>query len=155
MKIFLDTSFFVSFLRGEGRAKEIYEKIRSEELYTSLNVVEETTYILMKLKASELTGIEGHYDVIKELKKNENVYKERLTLSKEFFRVMLNRKIEILPATISWSDVLDMMEKYHLLPNDALIAAICKHHGIRKIATFDEDFKRVDFLDVIEMEENK
>ena len=54
MKIFLDTSFFVSFLRGEGRAKEIYEKIRSEELYTSLNVVKETTYILMKLKASEL-----------------------------------------------------------------------------------------------------
>jgi len=33
MKIFLDTSFFVSFLRGEGQAKEIYEKIRSEELY--------------------------------------------------------------------------------------------------------------------------
>ncbi len=107
----------------------------------------------MKLKASELTGIERHYDVIKELKKNENVYKECLTLSKEFFRVMLNRKIEILPVTISWSDVLDMMEKYHLLPNDALIAAICKHHGIRKIATFDEDFKRVDFLDVIEIED--
>ena len=61
-------------------------------------------------------------------------------LSKEFFHVMLNRKIEILPATISWSDVLDTMEKYHLLPNDALISAICKHHGIRKIATFD-DFK--------------
>ena len=70
------------FLRGEGRAKEIYEKIRSEELYTSLNVVEETTYILMKLKAFGLTGIERHYDVIKELKKNENVYKECLTLSK-------------------------------------------------------------------------
>ena len=127
----------------------------AQKNYILLNVVEETTYILMKLKASELTGIEGHYDVIKELKKNENVYKECLTLSKEFFRVMLNRKIEILPATISWSDVLDMMEKYHLLPNDALIAAICKHHGIREIATFDEDFKRVDFLDVIEMEENK
>ena len=46
MKIFLDISFFVSFLRGEGQAKEIYEKIRSEELHTSLNVVEETTYIL-------------------------------------------------------------------------------------------------------------
>ena len=118
--------------------------------YILLNVVEETTYILMKLKASELTGIEGHYDAIKELKNNENVYKESLTLSKEFFRAMLNRKIEILPATILWSDVLDMMGKYHLLPNDALIVAICKHHGIRKIATFDEDFRRVNFLDVLE-----
>jgi len=38
---------------------------------------------------------------------------------------------------------------YGLLPNDALIAATCKHHEIRKIATFDPDFKRVDFLEVI------
>jgi len=49
--------------------------------------------------------------------------------------------------------VLEVMEKYHLLPNDALIAAICKHHGIKKIATFDPDFKRVDFLDVVELTE--
>jgi hypothetical protein len=34
-------------------------------------------------------------------------------------------------------------------PNDALIAATCKHYGIRKIATFDEDFKRVDFLEIV------
>jgi len=41
-----------------------------------------------------------------------------------------------------------MMEKYRLLPNDAAIAATCKYYGIRKIATFDDDFKRVDFLEV-------
>ena len=52
----------------------------------------------MKLKASELTGIERHYGCDKGAENNENVYKECLTLSKEFFRVMLNRKIEILPA---------------------------------------------------------
>ena len=34
-----------------------------------------------------------------------------------------------------------------------LIAATCKHHGITKIATFDSDFKRVDFLAVIELGE--
>jgi len=38
---------------------------------------------------------------------------------------------------------------YKLLPDDALIVATCKHHGIRKIATFDPDFKRVDFLEII------
>ncbi len=37
-----------------------------------------------------------------------------------------------------------------LLPNDALIAATCKYYGIKKIATFDEDFKRVDFLEVVD-----
>ena len=43
----------------------------------------------------------------------------------------------------------EMLKKYGLLPNDALIAATCKHYGIKKIATFDEDFKRVDFLEII------
>jgi predicted nucleic acid-binding protein len=51
------------------------------------------------------------------------------------------------------TDETDIAEKYGLLPNGALIAATCKHHGIRKIATFDPDFKRVDFLEVIELEE--
>ena len=36
---------------------------------------------------------------------------------------------------------------YRLLPNDALIAATCKYYGIRKIATFDEDFDRARFLE--------
>ncbi|MEM4945846.1 MAG: PIN domain-containing protein [Archaeoglobaceae archaeon] len=37
------------------------------------------------------------------------------------------------------------------MPNDALIAATCKHYGIKKIATFDEDFKKVDFLEILEL----
>ncbi len=45
------------------------------------------------------------------------------------------------------------MSLYGLLPNDALIVATCKYYGIKKIATFDEDFKRVDFLEVVELEE--
>ena len=45
--------------------------------------------------------------------------------------------------------LLETMTRYKLLPNDALIAATCKQYGIRKIATFDPDFDRVDFLEVI------
>jgi len=30
-----------------------------------------------------------------------------------------------------------------------LIAATCKHYDIKKIATFDPDFERVDFLEII------
>ena len=45
-----------------------------------------------------------------------------------------------------------LASKYNLLPNDALIAATCKHHSITKIATFDPDFERVDFLEVITSE---
>ncbi|MEM3139472.1 MAG: PIN domain-containing protein, partial [Archaeoglobaceae archaeon] len=75
----------------------------------------------------------------------------------DYFNVLIRELVEaeslkVLPITdeivlhsieVSW--------KYSLLPNDALIAATCKHYGIRKIATFDEDFKRVDFLEVLEL----
>jgi len=149
MKVFTDTSFFVDFFRGKQEAKEIYKQIVSAELYTSLNVLAETTYILMKLKASDLTGIKKHYDLIKELKKNEKVYRDCFNLSKEFFYSLLRWSVTVLPVTLSWDDVLEVMENYHLLPNDALIAATCKHYDIKKIATFDPDFERVDFLEVV------
>jgi len=42
----------------------------------------------------------------------------------------------------------EIIGKYGLLPNDALIAATCKHYGIKDIATFDKDFERVEFLNV-------
>jgi predicted nucleic acid-binding protein len=44
-----------------------------------------------------------------------------------------------------------VMYQFNLLPNDALIAATCKSYGINDIATFDNDFKRVDFLNVWEL----
>ncbi|MGB7533562.1 MAG: type II toxin-antitoxin system VapC family toxin [Halobacteriota archaeon] len=47
------------------------------------------------------------------------------------------------------SEAEKLITKYGLLPNDALIAATCKHYGITKIATFDSDFERIDFLEVI------
>ncbi len=49
----------------------------------------------------------------------------------------------------------EIAEEYGLLPNDALIAATCKYYGIKKIATFDDDFKRVDFLEVIDLKGGK
>ena len=55
-------------------------------------------------------------------------------------------------VAINW-DILKLSaeigEKYNLLTNDAIIAATCKYYGIRKIASFDEDFKNIDFLEVV------
>ncbi len=43
----------------------------------------------------------------------------------------------------------EIVKNYYLLPNDALIAATCNYYVIKKIATFDSDFERVNFLDVV------
>jgi hypothetical protein len=40
-----------------------------------------------------------------------------------------------------------------LMPNDAMIASTCLKHEISKIATFDSDFLRVDWLSVINQSE--
>jgi len=40
----------------------------------------------------------------------------------------------MLPVAITF------MAKYNLLPNDALILAACKLHGVRALASFDPDF---------------
>lgn len=48
-------------------------------------------------------------------------------------------------------EMMDIMGKYNLLPNDALIAATCRAYGISIIASFDGDLMKVDFLDVIEL----
>ena len=64
---------------------------------------------------------------------------------------MTDRDITILRDVVDFEIWIEILENYNLLPNDALIAATCKHHGIKKIATFDEDFKRVDFLEVVKI----
>ena len=69
---------------------------------------------------------------------------------KQEAKEILKWNVNVLAVTLSWDNVLEVMEKYRLLPNDALIAVTCKHYGIKKIATFDPDFKRVDFLEVID-----
>lgn len=39
------------------------------------------------------------------------------------------------------SDTVRLMQQYNLLPNDALILALCKLHSIRILASFDPDFE--------------
>ena len=51
--------------------------------------------------------------------------------------------IVVLPSA-GYSLMFEIVKNYGLLPNDALIVATCKHYGIKKIATFDEDFRRVE-----------
>ncbi len=150
MNVFLDTSFFIKLFMGEERAKKLFEKIKEEKLYTSINVIEETSYILMKYLAKTKTGKERHFEILKEIKENENLFNKCMEKLKEFYEALHNTVI-ILEKLPSWILVLEIMEKYRLLPNDALIAATCKYYGISKIATFDEDFEKVDFLEVVKV----
>ncbi|PWR71882.1 ribonuclease VapC [Methanospirillum stamsii] len=62
---------------------------------------------------------------------------------RDLFSIFIN-----LPSH-SGNDIFQIMNIYHLMPHDALIAASCKQYGLNKIVTNDSDFSRVNFLEII------
>ncbi|WP_456478481.1 type II toxin-antitoxin system VapC family toxin [Geoglobus ahangari] len=145
--IFVDSSAFLAFFVD---GVDVFERIDAL-LVTSTNVIEEVVYVLVKIKASDVTGIEKHYDLLCHLRENPNITVE---IAKEVISdvssVLDYWEIKVLPPA-TYQEMFDAITAYGLLPNDALIAATCKHYGIKKIATFDDDFKKVDFLEIVDI----
>ena len=140
--VFVDSSLFLKILEGDVKAKDTFLSLyRTEKLYRNAIVYSEVIYVWIKLvtgkRSFELKKIP---DIVKEKCSEIGNIRAFLDLAQS---LPLSAEIEYLAGEI--------MQKYGLLPNDALIAATCRHYGIRKIATFDEDFKRVDFLEVVEI----
>jgi len=57
--------------------------------------------------------------------------------------------IQVLEDRATLTELIDTIKRYHLFPSDALIALTCKHYGVSTILTFDEDFKKIPWLQVI------
>jgi len=135
--VFIDSSVFLDFLEGKEKAKILLEEYSGLEGCINDVVFSEVVFVYIKAE----TGKKSY-----ELKKQPDLVKS----------VELNDLVELLGRyrTLDVGEAVKseaerLITKYGLLPNDALIAATCKHYGIRKIATFDPDFKRVDFLEII------
>ncbi len=71
--IFVETSVFLKFFI-EGR--DVFEKIKKSELYTSLNVIEEICYILLKEEAQKILKEKRYYVLLQKLRKNQDLVKE-------------------------------------------------------------------------------
>ena len=146
-QIFLDSSIIIGLFSGDDDTEKVLGGIVSQSLCINDVVFSEVVYKSMALKFLET---EEKFS-LKKLKRNIDnyvyLYGEFSNFSREFETVFLIITEEVIEIASS------LAPKYKLLPNDALIAATCKHYGIKKIATFDPDFKRVDFLEVIEPEE--
>ncbi len=149
-EILIDTNVLVNFFLKTELTKTAKELIKlSLTKYKPtifVNIFEETVFILIReeLKAK---GIEKFYDQKDFIAKND--YKD-IILYKKFFEFLKIFNIDIKQNSFNIDDFINIMENYMLFPNDALIAATCKYYRIKKIATFDEDFKRVDFLEIVD-----
>jgi predicted nucleic acid-binding protein len=117
--------------------------LNDEDLVITLNVLEEVAYVGL----SAIYGCRGFKlrdKVRKGLNDECESFLDGLSAFIEEFHV------KMIPPPSDPLMFLDIIRTYRLLPADAAIAASCKYHGIKKIATLDADFKRVDFLEVIE-----
>ncbi|MEM3505071.1 MAG: type II toxin-antitoxin system VapC family toxin [Archaeoglobaceae archaeon] len=139
--VFVDTNVLIRHLSGDKRAKKVVEKVEMGEIdgYINQVVVSELIHVYLRLSTGRNSA---------SLKKNPELIK---AVNLEPVYDLLNIFNELSSSEIISRVSKEFIMKYGLLPNDALIAATCKHYGIRKIATFDEDFKRVDFLEVLEL----
>ena len=139
-RVFIDTNAIIELFRNNEGVREFFRKVEDGEIAGLANVVVflETLHVYAILKTDQ-----GPMN----LKKRPSMLKSiDLSPVLRFFTIL-----KILPVnSISMEDIVEIIGEYGLLPNDALIAATCRHYGIRKIATFDEDFRRVDFLEVVE-----
>jgi len=138
--VFIDSSVFLDFLEGKEKAKTLLEQYSGLEGCINDIVFSEVLFVYIKAE----TGKKSY-----ELKKQPE-----LVTSVELNDIveLLGRYRTLDVGEAVKSEAERLIKKYGLLPNDALIAATCKHYGITKIATFDSDFKRVDFLEVIDLE---
>jgi len=148
-KIVIDTNVLVNFFLKTDLTERAKNTIKlaltdySPVVFT--NIFEETTFIVIREELAH-RGIVKFYDQRNFIEKNG--YSD-LFVYKKFFEFLRKFNVLILENKFGIDDFQSIMERYKLLPNDALIAATCKHYGIKKIATFDEDFKRVDFLKIL------
>jgi len=101
----------------------------------------------MRLLAEDRLNIKSAYAL------REYVRKNGYNFAEDFIKNLheLFESLVVVQDATDLNLIRNIAVSYKLLPNDALISATCKYHGIRKIATFDDDFKRVDFLEVVEI----
>ena len=116
--IFLDSSVFIAFFVN---GIDSFRNLENFRLVTSTNVIEEVAYVLVK----ECARAETNPELVSKISKE---------VISDISSVLDAFNIFVFPPA-SFSETFEIMLSYGLLPNDALIAATCKHYGIKKIAT--------------------
>ena len=133
MKVFVDSSVLIEFVKGNEQAGEILSCLLelNAEAYINDIVFSEFVfhYISLKSGLSPLT-MKGKKKVGKYI--NEKDPREFI----DQFRILdVNESI----VNMAY----DFMRKYSMLPNDAIILATCKFHEIDLLASLDRDFEEV------------
>jgi len=146
--IFIDSSVMIGLFIGDEKAHKLLSKLINDSFMLCINpIVFSETMFKVTFHIALEDGIKGVYDLKQNLSRYSWVYEE---VKEKIDKMIKMGYLKILDT--NW-DVLKLSseigEKYNLLTNDAIIIATCKYYGINKLATFDSDFEKVDFIEII------
>lgn len=148
--IFVDTNIlYNTFFETElsSSARMIIES--PVPFITSFIVLNELVFISTRKLAEKRYGVKNLYEFRKLIaEKGYEPFEKDIEM---IFGLIEDRDISIVPDHQKVEEWRKTMVNYRLLPNDALIATTCKYFNLNKIATFDSDFDRVDFLEKVEV----
>ena len=131
MKIFVDTSILIEYIKGT-KAKLLEELIISKyPLYINTIVYSKFMFHFI----SVTTGKSPF--TIKNKKEIKNILEK-------YEPIKFLELFEILPETKQVTELSYLfMKKYNLLPNDSLILATCKIYDLDALASYDSDYKEI------------
>lgn len=129
VEIFVDSSVLVEYIKGNRTDLLDFLTNENRELAISNVVVSEFLFYFVGFKGNKspltikrdgnISNVLSQYDLI-------SVLKDFLVVSE----------------TTEVALVISLMQKYNLLPNDALILATCLHHSLPYLVSYDEnDFR--------------
>ena len=146
--LFIDTSVFVEYLLDGTRA-EIAEEILAGPwaFLTSPTVYRETLGALALIVGRDKFGIKGKHSLRKFIVKRG--WKPFSEVTSSLNELLDELAVMIVHDFFRRNELYEIMERYHLMPSDAQIVLACRNHDVRNIATFDSDFKRVDWLNTL------
>jgi len=151
---FVDTSAFIVFLHGNCNTitKEIFKTALEGncQLVTSSRCIDELLFKEMVLLAKAKYGIGSK--AVEKLRKNFQLVKkigaDLENLIPEFLKTY---RVEIIEVKREWIlEIPQIMQKYGLFGNDALIVRTMQSRNLKYLLSTDNDFKKVPFVELIE-----
>ncbi|AGK61251.1 putative nucleic acid-binding protein, contains PIN domain [Archaeoglobus sulfaticallidus PM70-1] len=141
-RVLIDSSLLIEYFKGNPKAVEIFENLKTSPVALLINpiVFSEVSYLFLRYSTKK-----SRFDFTPEVVKSSKI--ETLFVLLNSFGILdLTKEIVILAENI--------MVKYGLLPNDALILATCKFYGIKYLISLDGDFKEPCVKEGIELIES-
>lgn len=131
MKIFVESSIFVEYIKGNQTELLEYLITSEHELFTNTIVHSEFMFYYLAVIGEKSPLALKESKQIKKILEHHNP----IEMFEYFTTLSIDRETELLSY--------NYMKKYNLLPNDALILATAKLGGMEILASFDKkDFQK-------------